>query len=100
MKHIVNTVSENFWLEQYKDKADMNKFISDCLCDGCEVIRGGEDTTGIYDKDNVIGVHLFFYPAWLDFWNSDIEKLKLHFAVLVFTLQLQRFLSSIFSLCK
>lgn len=79
MKHLVNTVSENFWLEQYKDKADMNKFISDCLCDGCEVIRGGEDTTGIYDKNNVIGVHLFFYPAWLDFWNNDIEKLKLHF---------------------
>ena len=79
MKHIVNVVSENTWLEPYKDKAGMNKFIADCLCDGCEVIRGGEDTTGIYGKDNVIGVHLFFYPAWLDFWNNDIPNLEKHF---------------------
>ncbi|MBR5872333.1 MAG: TIM barrel protein [Oscillospiraceae bacterium] len=79
MKHILNVVSENTWLEPYKDKAGMNKFIADCLCDGCEVIRGGEDTTGIYGKDNVIGVHLFFYPAWLDFWNNDIPNLEKHF---------------------
>lgn len=79
MKHIVNVVSENEWLKAYSGKADMNNFIKDCLCDGCEVIRGGEDTTGIYDSDNVIGVHLYFYPNWLDFWNNDIERLKLHF---------------------
>lgn len=79
MKHIVNVISENEWLKAYKDKADMNRFIADCLCDGCEVIRGGEDTTGIYDRDNVIGVHLFFYPAWLDFWNNDVPMLEKHF---------------------
>ncbi|MBE6881861.1 MAG: AP endonuclease [Ruminococcaceae bacterium] len=79
MKHIVNVVSENEWLKAYKDKADMNKFIADCLCDGCEVIRGGEDTTGIYDENNVLGVHLYFYPNWVDFWYGDTERLKLHF---------------------
>ena len=60
MKHIVNVVSENEWLKAYKDKNDMNKFVKDCLCDGVEVIRGGEDTTDIYDSENVIGVHLSF----------------------------------------
>ncbi len=79
MKHIVNVVSENEWLKAYKDKNDMNKFIKDCLCDGAEVIRGGEDTTGIYNSENVIGVHLFFYPNWLDFWNNDIDSLIRHF---------------------
>ena len=79
MKHIINVVSENQWLKDYNGKEGMNKFISDCLCDGCEVIRGGEDTTGTYDKDNVIGVHLFFYPAWLDFWRNDIPNLERHF---------------------
>ncbi len=79
MKHIVNVVSENNWLSEYKDKADMNKFIKDCLCDGCEVIRGGEDTTGIYGKDNVIGVHLYFYPSWVDFWNNNIPRLEYQF---------------------
>lgn len=79
MKHIVNVVSENEWLKEYKDRADMNKFVSDCLCDGVEVIRGGEDTTGIYCKENVVGVHLYFYPNWIDFWNGDTEMLEKHF---------------------
>ena len=79
MKHIVNVVSENEWLKAYKDRADMDKFIKDCLCDGVEVIRGGDDTTDIYCKDNVVGVHLYFYPNWVDFWNSDIPKLEKQF---------------------
>lgn len=79
MKHIVNTVSENEWLKEYKNRADMDSFIKDCICDGVEVIRGGEDTTGIYCSDNVIGVHLFFYPNWLDFWNMNVSKLEEHF---------------------
>lgn len=79
MKHLVNVVSENNWLKAYKDRADMDQFVRDCLCDGVEVIRGGEDTTGIYDCTNVVGVHLFFYPNWLDFWNQDIPKLIKHF---------------------
>lgn len=79
MKHIVNVVSENEWLKEYKDRADMDRFIKDCLCDGVEVIRGGEDTTDIYCKDNVIGVHLYFYPNWVDFWNNDIPMLEKQF---------------------
>lgn len=79
MKHVVNTVSENEWLKEYKDREDMQSFIKDCICDGVEVIRGGEDTTGIYCSDNVVGVHLFFYPNWLDFWNMNIPKLEEHF---------------------
>ena len=79
MKHVVNTVSENYWLKEYKDRADMNSFIRECKCDGVEVIRGGDDDTGIYCPENVIGVHLYFYPNWLDFWNMDIESLEKHF---------------------
>ncbi len=79
MKHIVNVVSENEWLKEYKDRADMNQFIKDCLCDGAEVIRGGDDNTGIYCKENVIGVHLFFYPNWIDFWNNNIPLLEKQF---------------------
>lgn len=79
MKHIVNVVSENNWLKAYRDRADMDSFVKECLCDGVEVIRGGEDTTGIYDSTNVIGVHLFFYPNWLDFWNHNVPRLMAQF---------------------
>ena len=81
MKHVVNTVSENEWLKEYKDRADMNSFIKECKCDGAEVIRGGDDNTGIYCSENVIGVHLYFYPSWLDFWNMNIDGLKKHFGL-------------------
>lgn len=79
MKHVINTVSENEWLKEYKDRADMKSFIKACKCDGVEVIRGGEDNTGIYCPENVVGVHLYFYPNWLDFWNMDLESLERHF---------------------
>ncbi len=79
MKHVINTVSENEWLKEYKDRADMESFIKACKCDGVEVIRGGEDNTGIYCPENVVGVHLYFYPHWLDFWNMDLESLERHF---------------------
>lgn len=79
MKHVINTVSENEWLKEYKDRADMESFIKACKCDGVEVIRGGEDNTGIYCPKNVVGVHLYFYPNWLDFWNMDLESLERHF---------------------
>lgn len=79
MKHTVNVVSENNWLTQYKDKSDMDTFIHQCLCDGAEVLRGGEDTTGIYTPDNVIGCHLYFSPDFLDFWRQDIPALLTHF---------------------
>ena len=79
MKHVVNMVSENEWLKEYKDRADMNSFIKECKCDGAEVIRGGDDNTGIYCSENVVGVHLYFYPSWLDFWNMNIDGLKKHF---------------------
>ena len=57
----------------------MESFIKACKCDGVEVIRGGEDNTGIYCPENVVGVHLYFYPNWLDFWNMDLESLERHF---------------------
>lgn len=79
MKHVVNMVSENEWLKEYKDRADMNSFIKACKCDGAEVIRGGDDNTGIYCSENVVGAHLYFYPSWLDFWNMNIDGLKKHF---------------------
>lgn len=81
MKHVVNTVSENEWLKEYKDREDMNSFIKECKCDGAEVIRGGDDNTGIYCSENVVGVHLYFYPSWLDFWNMNIDGLKKHFGL-------------------
>lgn len=79
MKHVINTVSENYWLKEYKDRADMDSFINECKCDGVEVIRGGDDDTDIYCPENVVGVHLYFYPNWLDFWNNDVESLERHF---------------------
>lgn len=80
MKHTVNVVSENEWLKAFSGKEDMNSFISACHCDGAEVLRGGDDTTGIFDHSNVIGCHLFFSPDFLDFRRQDIPSLLTHFS--------------------
>ena len=79
MKHLVNVVSENGWLNAYKDREDMLQFVRDCCCDGVEVIRGGPDDTGIYTPDYVVGCHLLFYPNWIDFWHGNTAYLEKHF---------------------
>lgn len=79
MKHTVNVVSENEWLKAFRDRDDMESFISSCLCDGAEVLRGGDDDTGIYCPGNVIGCHLYFSPDFLDFRRQDEKALLTHF---------------------
>lgn len=79
MKNTVNLISENEWLKPFGSKADVDRYIEECGCDGAEVLRGGDDDTGYFQKDNVIGCHLYFCPDFLDFWRQDTTSLLTHF---------------------
>ena len=43
---------------------------------GIETIIGDHLPLESYGKYPVKGVHLLYYPTWLEFWREDMEKVK------------------------
>lgn len=43
--------------------------------DGVELMYYGKDEHNIIPRERVIGVHMNYFPYWLDFWNQDEEAL-------------------------
>ena len=38
--------------------------------DGVELMQFEDDERGIIPKDRVIGLHMGYFPYWIDFWNA------------------------------
>jgi len=47
--------------------------------DGVELMQFEEDTRGLIPKERVIGLHMGYFPYWLDFWNGDMESVRREF---------------------
>jgi len=47
--------------------------------DGVELMQFEEDTRGIIPKERVIGLHMGYFPYWIDFWNGDLEAVAREF---------------------
>ncbi|MGL4510942.1 hypothetical protein, partial [Cetobacterium sp.] len=43
---------------------------------GIETIIGDHLPLESYEKYPVKGVHLLYYPTWLEFWREDMEKVR------------------------
>lgn len=41
--------------------------------DGVELMQFEDDARGILPKERVIGLHMGYFPYWLDFWNGDMN---------------------------
>lgn len=77
MKHILSIPSYHEALLEYESCKDLENSYKQIGCDGLEMIRCDEDVRGIITEEMVTGLHMIFYPEWLDFWLQD-EKALLH----------------------
>lgn len=50
--------------------------------DGVELMQFEDDERGIIPKDRVIGLHMGYFPYWIDFWNGDLEAVRKEFDTL------------------
>jgi hypothetical protein len=66
-------------LSEYRDAADFEQSYRQCGCDGVEMIYAEEDKTNMLDSKSIVGLHLSFYPDWIDFWNGNKEALLKEF---------------------
>jgi hypothetical protein len=79
MEHILSIPSYHEALLEYKDSQDLQESYEKFGCSGLEMIRCDEDVRGIISNQMVKGLHMIFYPEWLDFWQGNEKELKNEF---------------------
>lgn len=77
MKLLFNLSTNEDDLQRFSDREDFEHYLHDF--DGVELMYLGEDTKGIVPKEKVLGIHMYFFPFWVDFWKGNEEALKKEF---------------------
>lgn len=80
MKMMFNITTSSDDMDRFTCQDEVEKLLEGF--DGVELMYYGEDTRQIIPKERVIGVHLNYYPYWLDFWNNDEKALLREFGSL------------------
>lgn len=47
--------------------------------DGVELMQFEDDIRNIIPKERVTGLHMGYFPYWLDFWKNDLEAVRREF---------------------
>ncbi|WP_129596691.1 TIM barrel protein [Anaerophilus nitritogenes] len=80
MFKIINLSTYNFDLERFDhNRQKIKKFLKNNRMDGIELLYPIGWKEDILSKDMIKGVHLKYYPTWLNFWKSDQEGLLRQF---------------------
>ncbi len=77
MKCLINMTTSSYDMDRYKDAEDLRKFYLSRGLDGLELMFTGGNTD-IPEKAaqcKIIGIHLGYYPSWVDLWLGNTEGL-------------------------
>lgn len=79
MKTIMNITTCTEDTSRYQSQADLKAFFRSFGLDGLEVMQAGPDECNIINPKDAIGVHLRYYPGWMDFWRGDVQRLMVEY---------------------
>ena len=77
MKTLFNLTTSSEDLDRFADQTELLKLMNGF--DGVELMQFEEDEKGMIPKERVIGLHMGYFPCWLDFWNGNEEALLKEF---------------------
>ncbi|MDR2742221.1 MAG: hypothetical protein LBB98_08745, partial [Treponema sp.] len=75
MKKLMNITTSHFDIPRYRDNQDLKNFYRHYGLDGVEVMEGTVESQNIIFPEDVIGVHLTFFPCWVCLWRRDEEAI-------------------------
>jgi hypothetical protein len=75
MKKLMNITTSHFDIPRYRDNQDLKDFYRQFGLDGVEVMEGAVKSQHIISEDDVIGVHLTFFPCWVRLWRRDEQAI-------------------------
>lgn len=74
----ITTIRED--LERFSHKEDLQNFYKSRGLDGLELLPcSGEQIPEMLPREDIYGLHLSFYPAWMDFWLDNRQALDEEF---------------------
>ncbi len=71
MLKLMNLTNTQGDLERFAGEHDLRNFIAEHGLNGIEVLPFAGNDLGFIPTDLVPGLHLSYFPAWVDFWNGD-----------------------------
>lgn len=77
MKTLFNITTSECDLSRFQDRADFEDFSKGF--DGVELMYFEKDRKQIIPEERVIGLHMSFFPFWIDFWNGNEAALYREF---------------------
>ena len=77
MKTLFNITTSEDDLDRFSSAAEFDSMMKHF--DGVELMYFGEDEKKIIAKEKVCGLHMHFFPFWLDFWRGNEERLLQEF---------------------
>lgn len=76
----MNLSTQSVELERFhRDSSLLKDFLQKHRLDGIELIQYDTWETSMIPAELVKGLHMSFWPSWLDFWRSDITELEKQF---------------------
>lgn len=77
MKLQFNLTTSREDLDRFENRQALLDFMQGF--DGVELMQLGEDHRRIVPPERVVGLHMRYFPYWLDFWNGDLEAVRREF---------------------
>ena len=80
MKHMFNYCAIDWYEDELKaNNLDLHQMVRDMGVDGIEQFIYSLDPVANKYKDITVGVHLNYWPYWMDFWLKKAKRLKQQF---------------------
>lgn len=77
---IINFSNHEMDLNKFhSNMIEFKRFLEKYKLDGIEFINGGNLEFNPFDSNMIKGMHLSYWPMWIDFWKEDKESLKRQF---------------------
>lgn len=76
MKTTINITATDQDLDRFTDLEDLRQFYRGKDIDGLELMLcGSERVPEKICADDIFGIHLGYYPSWMDLWRGDLDGL-------------------------
>ncbi len=71
MKRIMNFCTHSSDLERFESGKELRGYYRRFGLDGLELLEAGPDDQKLVAPEDVVGVHLKYFPSWYCFWSGD-----------------------------
>lgn len=80
MKIEINMTDTEMDLNRFSSREDLRQFFLEKNIDGLELMPCGKpELPGIIEPEDVVGIHLRYFPCWLEFWRGNEKALAEEF---------------------